>query len=135
MAGGPSRQVYASFMEALDGIDNGVAQFVSAGGAAPAVARYESHTHLSARVGALNPCWNETAPAAGPGSVDDRFAAAMALVGAEFASVVAHAGRVWLPARQHVAAALDGAKGVHPSGRVLRLPVFCPWKVRVLFVA
>ena len=109
-------------MEALDGIDNGVAQYGSA------AARYESHTHLSARVGALNPAWNVTPPASGPGSVAARFDAAVALVGAEFAAAVEHAGRVWLPAREHVVAALDAAPGIHASGAILRLPVFCPWK-------
>jgi uncharacterized UPF0160 family protein len=116
-------KVYASFMEALDGIDNGVAQYEGA-----TKARYESHTHLSARVGSLNPSWNEEAPAEGPTSVDARFAAAMALTGAEFSAAVAHAGRVWLPARTHVVDALAAAPSVHPSGAVIRLPQFCPWK-------
>ncbi len=117
-------KVYASFMEALDGIDNGVAQYDSA-----SPARYESHTHLSARIGALNPCWNEAAPpASGAGSYDARFAAAMALAGAEFAAAVAHAGRVWLPARRHVEEALAAAGSVHASGAVLKLTTFCPWK-------
>jgi uncharacterized UPF0160 family protein len=110
-------------MEAIDGIDNGVAQYDGS-------ARYESHTHLSARVGALNPSWNETAPAEGPGSLDARFVTAMALTGGEFAAAVARAGKGWLPAREHVVAALDGAEKVHPSGAVLRLPQFCPWKAR-----
>jgi uncharacterized UPF0160 family protein len=113
-------KVYASFMEALDGIDNGVAQYEGA-----TKARYESHTHLSARVGALNPSWNEEWETS---VVDARFAAAMALTGAEFSGAVAHAGRVWLPARTHVVDALASARAVHPSGAVIRLPQFCPWK-------
>ena len=116
-------QVYATFMEAIDAIDNGVAQ-------CEGPARYESHTHLSARVGALNPSWNEEIPASGPSSLDARFATAVALTGGEFAAAVARAWRGWLPAREHVVVALDGAEKVHPSGAVLRLPQFCPWKAR-----
>lgn len=47
-------KLYEDFVEAIDGIDNGVTQFVSA-----EPARYKSRTDLSARVGALNPRWNE----------------------------------------------------------------------------
>ena len=28
----------------------------------------------------------------------------------------------------HVEAALDGAKDVHPSGEIIKLPCYCPWK-------
>ena len=119
-------KLYKSFMEALDGIDNGVAQYECAPGTKP---RYESHTHLSARVGNLNPAWNEEVPASGAGSVEARFHAAMELTGSEFQAAVAHVARGWLPARQHVVEALASARNVHPSGAILRLPQFCPWKV------
>ena len=46
--------VYRNFMEAVDAIDNGVNQWES-----DAPPRYQNHTHLSARVGNLNPKWNE----------------------------------------------------------------------------
>lgn len=47
-------KLYEDFIEAIDGIDNGVTQFISS--EAP---RYKSRTDLSARVGGLNPRWNE----------------------------------------------------------------------------
>lgn len=47
-------QVYKSFMEAIDAIDNGVNQFES-----NEPPKYVNNTHLSARVGNLNPLWNE----------------------------------------------------------------------------
>ena len=47
--------VYKQFMEAIDGIDNGVNQY------GDAEAKYKSMTNLSARVSFLNPQWNEDA--------------------------------------------------------------------------
>ena len=47
--------VYKQFMEAIDGIDNGINQY------GDAVAKYKSQTNLSARVSFLNPQWNEDA--------------------------------------------------------------------------
>jgi len=87
-------KVYESFVEAVDAVDNGIPQYVSApcpslcedpaadgGGdgaaaptaaaaapppsrSAPAVAQYQSSTGLSARVGRLNGRWNEDVNAA-----------------------------------------------------------------------
>jgi uncharacterized UPF0160 family protein len=47
-------KMYEDFIEAIDGIDNGVTQYISS-----EPARYKSRTDLSARVGGLNPRWNE----------------------------------------------------------------------------
>lgn len=46
--------LYKNFMEAIDAIDNGVNQWDSEG-----PPKYLNNTHLSARVGNLNPAWNE----------------------------------------------------------------------------
>jgi hypothetical protein len=46
------------FIEAIDGIDNGISQYSS-----PDPAKYRSRTDLSSRVGWLNPAWNEPADA------------------------------------------------------------------------
>jgi urease accessory protein len=48
------QKLYLDFIEAIDGIDNGVTQYVSS-----EPARYRSRTDLSSRVGGLNPRWNE----------------------------------------------------------------------------
>lgn len=42
------------FIEAIDGIDNGISQYP-----ADSVARYTNRTDLSTRVSWLNPSWNE----------------------------------------------------------------------------
>jgi len=113
-------KVYASFVEAVDGIDNGVSQYDS-----DKPARYANHTGLSSRVGSLNPRWNEPDP---PERYDEQFAKAMALAGGEFLAAVRYAGEAWLPARRHVKEALDKRHEVDASGEILRLDTFCPWK-------
>ena len=35
---------------------------------------------------------------------------------------------MWLPARGHVKEALEQRAGVDPSGQVIKLNTFCPWK-------
>lgn len=47
-------QVYKSFIEAVDAVDNGVNQWDAAG-----PPRYVNNTTLGARVGRLNPMWSE----------------------------------------------------------------------------
>jgi len=113
-------KVYKSFIEAVDGIDNGVNMWES-----DKPARYVDGTGLSSRVGKLNPAWNEDFSADKQG---EQFAKAMAMTGAEFMDAVKYYGISWLPARQYVEQALDSAKDVHPSGEILKLPCYCPWK-------
>jgi len=43
------------FVEAFDGIDNGIAQYDT-----DSPPRYKNKTDLAYRVGGLNPSWNET---------------------------------------------------------------------------
>ncbi len=49
-------QVYRAFIEAVDAVDNGVMQFALPSGTAPL---YLNNTTLGARVGSLNPRWNQ----------------------------------------------------------------------------
>lgn len=86
--------VYKHFMEAVDAIDNGVNQWE--GDAPP---RYINSTHLSARVGALNPTWHQDQ------SDEARLAAfgkAVELTGREFMDCVEYYAQSWLPARAFV---------------------------------
>ncbi|PRW61099.1 UPF0160 -like [Chlorella sorokiniana] len=113
-------QVYRSFLEAVDAIDNGVNQWDS-----EAPPKYVNNTNLSARVGRLNPDWNEDAS---DEATMQRFKQAMQLTGSEFLEAVQYAAKSWLPARSHVKEALEQRLEVHPSGRVMKLNTFCPWK-------
>lgn len=49
-----------SFIEAIDAIDNGIAQYDTT-----EPRRYSTSTDLSSRVGFLNPSWNERVDSAG----------------------------------------------------------------------
>lgn len=120
-------KVRPGFIEGLDGIDNGVEQYRASdpsytGGL---TRLYSINTDLSSRVGRLNTPWNETFTDEGQLK---RFHAAMQMVGAELADRVREMATIWLPGRQIVADALSDRLKHDPSGRVVVLNQFCPWK-------
>ena len=115
-------KMYQDFVEAFDGIDNGISQYVSS-----EPPRYRSRTDISSRVGALNPRWNE------PSNDDvllERFERASEMAGTEFKERLDYLAKAWLPARDIVKRAVEKRKDVHPSGKVLIFDEFAPWKVR-----
>lgn len=112
-------KLYADFVEALDGIDNGISAYTGP-------AKYRSRTDLSSRVGSLNPRWNETS---NDEILDARFETASALAGSEFFSALDYAANAWLPAREIIVKALNERKQVHPSGSIVVFSEFAPWKV------
>lgn len=112
-------RTYDHFVLELDGIDNGVEP--TEGGRL----RYRVSTGLASRVGRLNPAWNEDASEA---VANARFAEAMALATGELVDSLTRAVATWLPARRIVVAARAAARQAHPSGRILVLQQFCPWK-------
>mmetsp|Transcript_6783 Transcript_6783/g.25058 ORF Transcript_6783/g.25058 Transcript_6783/m.25058 type:complete len:365 (+) Transcript_6783:319-1413(+) len=114
-------RVYKGFMESIDAIDNGIGQYDEEIGEP----RYQLNTHLSARVANLNPKWNEDNS---PESQLRGFEAAVALTGKEFTESVKYYGNTWLPAREYVHEALENASKIHPSGEIMQLSQFCPWK-------
>lgn len=63
-------------IQAIDAIDNGVNQYVS-----DLPPLYVNNTHVSARVGKLNPDWTEEATEE---KENERFQKAMELIGGEF---------------------------------------------------
>ncbi|EFJ43254.1 hypothetical protein VOLCADRAFT_83324 [Volvox carteri f. nagariensis] len=115
-------EVYRNFIESVDAIDNGVMQYNLPPGTVP---RYLNNTTLSCRVGKLNPRWNEPSDDA---TLYERFLRAVELTGSEFSEAVDWVARGWLPGRRPVEAALAERHSVHPSGKILLLKEFCPWK-------
>lgn len=123
-------KMYDDFVEAVDAIDNGIAQYPEATGP-PA---YRSRTDLSSRVGYLNPRWNETA--------DDqdlfaRFQRASQMAGAEFFDRVDEAVQAWFPARQIVLDAVNARKqfeGADPQGRILLFDRAVNWKGHIFLL-
>ncbi|XP_011270216.1 hypothetical protein CAOG_08616 [Capsaspora owczarzaki ATCC 30864] len=112
-------RVYKQFIEHIDAMDNG--QEVSENG----VLMYNLSSHIGTRVSRLNPEWNEEADNA---TVNERFRLAIYLTGSEFHDYVSGQARAWLPARGIVEAAVAARHTVHPSGQIIKLDQFCPWK-------
>nr|CAB3450714.1 unnamed protein product [Digitaria exilis] len=69
--------IYKSFVEALDAIDNGINQYDT-----DQPPKYVNNTHLSSRVGRLNPDWTD--PDQSPEKENAAFQQAMLLAGGEF---------------------------------------------------
>ncbi|EIN13719.1 metal-dependent protein hydrolase [Punctularia strigosozonata HHB-11173 SS5] len=113
-------KVYKEFIEAVDGIDNGVSQYP-----AELKPKYRVRTDLSSRVGWLNPAWNEASDSQ---SYDTRFERASSLTGQEFLSRLDYYANAWLPARSLVAAALAARTSTDPSGNLIIFESFLPWK-------
>jgi len=111
-------KVYASFIEEVDGIDNGIQQYDTDG-----PPKYERNSSLPSRVGRLNPSWDEKNP-----DYDGGFQKAMELTGSEFESTVRNVYHSWLPGKSILLDAIEERFKVHPSGEVLLLKRFCPWK-------
>ncbi|GJD10214.1 UPF0160 protein [Galdieria sulphuraria] len=110
--------VYNSFVEELDAIDNGVNAYDT--DVAP---KYSIHTHLSARVGSLNPAWNDSDP-----DEETAFQKAMKLAGDEFIEFVKKSANIWLPARNIVKEAFDRRASIDDSLEIVVLETACPWK-------
>lgn len=111
-------KIYGSFIQEIDGIDNGVPQFAGE----PA---YRINTNLSSRVKNFNPEWTETKT---PEEVDELFHKAKEYVGREFDDKVEYFATSWLPARRIVEKSLESRFSVHSSGEIMELVQFCPWQ-------
>jgi len=111
-------KVYDGFIQALDGIDNGV-EMIDGGGPK----KYRISTDLSSRVKYLNPAWNED-----NSDIQERFERAMALTGSEFKACLSRYTKSWLPAREVVQKAILDRKNVHSSGSIVLLEAYCSWQ-------
>ena len=60
--------------------------------------------------------------------IDVNFKKAVALTGSEFSDALTSLAKSWLPARSLVLADLQSRKEVHPSGEIMKLTSYCPWK-------
>lgn len=116
-------KVYADFVEAIDGIDNGVDVALGQPKA------YRVSTDLSSRVGRLFPAWNEPQ---GSALVNECFRDALLLTGAEVLGKVTSLAKSWWPARSVVEQAMDARNAVDPSGHVMVLESGgLPWQTHV----
>jgi len=113
-------KLYREFIEAIDGIDNGVSQYP-----ADLQPKYKNHTDLSTRVRWLNPAWNQSTDSA---TVDAQFSKASQLTGEEFLGRLNYYANAWLPARDLVLSALSKRTGIDHNGKILVFDQFAPWK-------
>lgn len=102
-------KLYEGMVEAIDAIDNGIEVADET--------RYKENTHLSARVGRLNPRWN--VPKVDQAGEDALFEKASALAGQEFSEQLAGLTESWLPARDEVEKSLLARASVHPCEQIL----------------
>jgi len=110
-------KTYDSLIRELDALDNGVQVADEP--------RYRFVTHLGARVGRLNPSWQEESS---PQVENQRFKEALQVAAKELCDIVSGYAGHWLPARSLVDEALNKRKEVHPSGEIMKLTQFCPWQ-------
>ena len=108
-------KVYSTLIEEIDAIDNGLNQ-------APTLA-YNIGTHLSAKISQYNPPWNKP-------EVDEsvQFVKAVKHAENEFLDRIDSLINIILPARDIVAKGFENSKSLCPSGEILKLDQFCPWK-------
>jgi len=111
-------KIYVDFMAHIDAIDNGVS-------IADGPLRYFISTSLSARVGQLNPDWNQ---AQSKDIMNEQFKEAMLLTSSEFVNVCLNLAKSWWPARSVVEEAIKDRKSVDASGKVILMEKSCPWK-------
>lgn len=116
--------IYKSFMEAIDAVDNGINQYDT-----DQPPRYINNTHLSSRVGRFNLDWTD--PDQSSEKENEAFHRAMALAGTEFLDSVRFHVKSWLPARSIVLECLSARWDIDPSGEILVLTTFCPWKLHL----
>ncbi|KAH8114584.1 GAMM1 protein [Phellopilus nigrolimitatus] len=113
-------KLYKEFVEAIDGIDNGVSQYPK-----DTLARYRSRTDLSSRIAWLNPAWNESADSE---RVDALFSKASKMTGEEFINRLDYYAKAWIPARDIVVSALSARFSADSSGQIVLFKQYAPWK-------
>lgn len=108
--------MYHDFIEAIDGIDNGIERYES-----DQPPRYALQTDLGHRVSFLNPSWLETVD---DEEIDRRFEKAVSLTGNEFQQALQRIIVQWLPARSLVQKAIDERFSIHESGQIIKFDFF-----------
>lgn len=119
-------RVYDHFVESLDANDNGIN-------------KYDNESELRSRfkdkaitipgiVSGMNPDWNGDVSS---DNFDRCFQRASKFVGEAFQDLVQGYGNSWLPAKSIVLQAVKARHDVDASGKIVKLPQFCPWKEHV----
>lgn len=115
--------LYKGFMEEIDAVDNGINQYDT-----EKPAKYERNTNLSARISRMNPDWMEENTA---DKEDHLFHNAMKVAGNGFEEMLCYYAKSWLPAHSFVSDCIKLRNEVDPSGEILFLKRYCPWKEHI----
>ena len=114
-------KVYKEFIESLDANDNGINNYPK-----DAEPKFnDRNITLPSIVSKLNPRWNESCTDA---DYDRQFNVSSELMGKVFVNLLEGYGKGWLPAKTIVEDAFNKRFEVDPSGEILVLSQFCPWK-------
>ncbi|KAJ7837597.1 metal-dependent protein hydrolase [Mycena olivaceomarginata] len=113
-------KIYQQFIEAIDGIDNGISQYPSASSQ-----NIQAGRTWAVASAALNPVWNQPSS---PEIYDAQFAKASQLTGEEFLGKMHYYANAWLPARELLNAFIVSSKEIDPSGKILVFEQYLPWK-------
>jgi len=110
------KRIYADFIEAIDGVDNGIEAYPI-----DLIPKYRNNTSISHRVSSLNPAWNDT-------NIDTmaRFKKAMQITGEEFTDRISYLIRAHLPAQQIVQTAVDKRFETDSSGEIIFFGIILP---------
>eukprot|EP01130_Rhizamoeba_saxonica_P000585 TRINITY_DN1054_c0_g1_i4.p1 TRINITY_DN1054_c0_g1~~TRINITY_DN1054_c0_g1_i4.p1 ORF type:complete len:303 (-),score=88.83 TRINITY_DN1054_c0_g1_i4:25-933(-) len=111
-------KLYSNFIKTIDAIDNGINQYDT-----EIEPKYKITTDLSARVGKLNPAWNDDSK-----DIMEQFNLAVELTGTEYVQEINFYLNTWLPARDIVQTAIENRFEHDEKGRIIVLPQHCPWK-------
>eukprot|EP01064_Diplonema_japonicum_P007032 TRINITY_DN14778_c0_g1_i2.p2 TRINITY_DN14778_c0_g1~~TRINITY_DN14778_c0_g1_i2.p2 ORF type:complete len:349 (+),score=119.95 TRINITY_DN14778_c0_g1_i2:25-1071(+) len=117
-------RVYRTFIEHIDGGDNGVEAYSSPSGE-KLIQNYSVTTSLPSRVSNLAPRWNQPTT---PESFNEGFVKAVEITGESFLQSVDYFAKAWMPARDIVVKCIKDRHNVHDSGKILKLDTFCPWQ-------
>jgi uncharacterized UPF0160 family protein len=117
-------KLYKDLFQSLDACDNGISQYDS-----DVPERYREMTTLPSRVSRLNPSWQDPEP-----DFDRQFYKAIDLVSHDFLDMLNYTLYDWLPARVIVEESIKSASDVDPSGKIVLLKRFCPWKEHIHFL-
>ncbi|KAI3787547.1 hypothetical protein L1987_42096 [Smallanthus sonchifolius] len=110
--------------KAIDAIDNGINRYDI-----DQPPKYVNNTHLSSRVGKFNLDWTD--PDQSSEKENEAFQRAITLAGTEFLDSVRFHVKSWLPARSIVIECLAARTDIDPSGEIMVLDRFCPWKLHL----
>lgn len=120
------QRLYKTFVECIDGNDNGIPQYDT-----EVKATYIDSTNASSRVSRLNPSWN------GDNSEETyykQFKKAVELMGNEFKEILFICANQWMPARDIVLNSIKKRHEVDKSGSIVVLDSFCPWKEHLFII-